>query len=217
MLFIISIIMAMFNFLKKKEKPEEESEVNEESHTPTPQTVSTMPTELPEFPTAVEEEVTPLPTLSTIKDFSKQDIEIPSIEQEHLEKPTIHPEKNITPKVDEVKEKVKEQKKEKKIELPPMLKEEIKKEKYVPEKSNTLERKSVQVEKSIFVNIKDYKEVLRNMNLVESIIKESERVIVKLDKIKIDEDNELKILQNSLDGLHKKIIFVDDILIRRGI
>ena len=200
----------MFDFLKKGEKAEEEKEVMEDIPPPKPQTVSTMPTELPEFPTAVEENVTPLPKLQALKDFSGEDIEIPPLEQEYVKKLVVHPEKTIASPFEENKTEVKEKKKE--IELPQILKEEIKKENHVQEKIRTLEKKPLQVRGSVFIDVKDYKEVLNDINLIECVIKESESVIIKLNKIKTNENSELKELNDSLNGLHKKIIFMDDIL-----
>ncbi len=176
---------------------------------PKPQTISTMPTELPEFPTTVEESVTPLPKLQALKDFSREGIEIPPLEQEYAKKLVIHPEKTTASHFEESKVEIKEKKE---TELPKILKEKIKKEGYVQEKIRTLEKKPLQVKGSVFINVEDYKEVLNDMSLIEGVIKESESVIIKLNKIKTNENNELKELNDSLGSLHKKIIFIDDIL-----
>ncbi len=201
--------MAMFDFLKKGEKAEEKKEVMENIPPPKPQTISTMPTELPEFPTTVEESVTPLPKLQALKDFSREGIEIPPLEQEYAKKLVIHPEKTTASHFEESKVEIKEKKE---TELPKILKEKIKKEGYVQEKIRTLEKKPLQVKGSVFINVEDYKEVLNDMSLIEGVIKESESVIIKLNKIKTNENNELKELNDSLGSLHKKIIFIDDIL-----
>lgn len=202
--------MAMFDFLKKGEKAEEKTDVMEDIPPPKPQTVSTMPTELPEFPTTIKEDTTPLPKLQALKDFSGEDIEMPPLEQEYVKKLVVHPEKTIASPFEENETEVKEKKKE--IELPQILKEEIKKENHVQEKIRTLEKKPLQVRGSVFIDVKDYKEVLNDINLIECVIKESESVIIKLNKIKTNENSELKELNDSLNGLHKKIIFIDDIL-----
>lgn len=199
----------MFDFLKKGEKAEEKKEVMENIPPPKPQTISTMPTELPEFPTTVEESVTPLPKLQALKDFSREGIEIPPLEQEYAKKLVIHPEKTTASHFEESKVEIKEKKE---TELPKILKEKIKKEGYVQEKIRTLEKKPLQVKGSVFINVEDYKEVLNDMSLIEGVIKESESVIIKLNKIKTNENNELKELNDSLGSLHKKIIFIDDIL-----
>ena len=200
----------MFDFLKKGEKAEEKTDVMEDIPPPKPQTVSTMPTELPEFPTTIKEDTTPLPKLQALKDFSGEDIEMPPLEQEYVKKLVVHPEKTIASPFEENETEVKEKKKE--IELPQILKEEIKKENHVQEKIRTLEKKPLQVRGSVFIDVKDYKEVLNDINLIECVIKESESVIIKLNKIKTNENSELKELNDSLNGLHKKIIFIDDIL-----
>lgn len=198
----------MFDFLKKGEKAEEKKEVMENIPPPNLQTISTMPTELPEFPTTVDENVTPLPKLQALKDFSGGDIEMPPLEQEDVKKLVVHPEKTTASPFEESKIEVKE----KEIELPPVLKEEIKKEYHVQEKIRVLEKKPLQVKGSVFIDVEDYKEVLNDMSLIEGVIKESEAVIIKLNRIKTNENNELKELNVSLSGLHKKIIFIDDIL-----
>ena len=198
----------MFDFLRKGEKEEEKKEVMENIPPPLLQPISTMPTELPEFPTTIDENVTPLPKLQSLKDFSGGDIEMPPLEQEDVKKLVVHPEKTTASPFEESKIEVKE----KEIELPPVLKEEIKKEYHVQEKIRVLEKKPLQVKGSVFINVEDYKEVLNDMSLIEGVIKESEAVIIKLNRIKTNENNELKELNVSLSGLHKKIIFIDDIL-----
>ncbi|OIO64062.1 hypothetical protein AUJ83_00240 [Candidatus Woesearchaeota archaeon CG1_02_33_12] len=204
--------MGIFDFLKKGEKAEENTEIMEDIPPPNPQTISTMPTELPEFPTTIEESVTPLPRLQALKDFSGEDIEIPPLEQEYIKELVVHPEKAMASPFEESNIEVKDRKKEEENELPKILKEEIKKESHVQKKVRTLEKKPLQVKGSVFINVNDYKEVLNDINLIEGVIKESESVIIKLNKIKINENNELKELNDSLCGLHKKIIFIDDIL-----
>ena len=180
-----------------------------------------MLTELPEFPIMAEEDVSPLPKLGPLSELEKSEIKIPSLEETGLGKPVIHPEKSITPKFGELRKEVEEQE----IELPPLLKEEVelpimvgeetKKEISLPAKIKIPEKRIFSSKKPVFVNVKRYQGISDEINLVIKIIEGSEEIVNRLNNIKTRENNELKKLHDSLDGLNKRIILVDDILSKR--
>ena len=198
----------MFDFLKKKQEAEEKTGINEEIQTPKPQNSEKMLTELPEFPTMPDEDITPLPKLEPLSELEKSEINIPLLEETGVEKPVIHPEKNIAPEFGELKKEVEEQE----IELPTMLMEETEKKISLPSKIKMPEKRTFNPKKPVFVNVKSYQEISNEINLVTAIIEESEEVVNRLNNIKIRENNELKKMHDSLEGLNKKIIAVDDIL-----
>ena len=214
--------MVMFDFLKKKQEAEEKTGINEEIQTPKPQNSEKMLTELPEFPTMPDEDITPLPKLEPLSELEKSEINIPLLEETGVEKPVIHPEKNIAPEIGELKKEVEEQESKKEIELPPVLKEEVElptmlmeeteKKISLPSKIKMPEKRTFNPKKPVFVNVKSYQEISNEINLVTAIIEESEEVVNRLNNIKIRENNELKKMHDSLEGLNKKIIAVDDIL-----
>ncbi len=185
-----------------------------------------MLTELPEFPTMAEENFSPLPKIEPLSELEKSEIKIPSLEETSVEKPVIHPEKSITPEFGELKKEVEEQE----IELPlglgeefekPRSKEEVEplvslkeeaEKRFVPKKIKTADERTFSPKKPVFVNVKSYQGISDEINLVTTILEESEDVVNRLNNIKTRENNELKKLHDSLDGLNKKIIAVDDIL-----
>jgi len=218
--------MAMLDFLKKKKETEAKTDVKQEIQTSKPQKPEKVLTELPEFPTMAEEDFSPLPKIEPLGELEKSEIKIPSLEETSVEKPVIHPEKSITPEVGKLKKEVEEQE----IELPPglgekfekprskeeveppvSLKEEAKK-RFVPEKIKTTERRTVSPKKPVFVNVKSYQGISNEIDVIINILENSEEVVKRLNNIKIRENNELKKMHDSLDGLNKKIIAVDDIL-----
>ena len=121
--------MGMFDFLKKREKAEEKIEIKQEIQVPEPETSGEMLTDLPEFPTMAEEDISPLPKLEPLSELEKSEIRIPSLGETYVERPVIHPEKNIMLKFDDLKKKFEEQEIGKEIELPSEVEEpEIEKE-----------------------------------------------------------------------------------------
>ncbi len=218
--------MAMLDFLKKKKEAEEKTETKQEAQIPEPKKSEKMLTELPEFPTMAEENFSPLPKIEPLSELEKSEIKIPSLEETSVEKLVIHPEKSITPEFGELKKEVEEQE----IELPlglgeefekPRSKEEVEplvslkeeaEKRFVPKKIKTADERTFSPKKPVFVNVKSYQGISDEINLVTTILEESEDVVNRLNNIKIRENNELKKLHDSLDGLNKKIIAVDDIL-----
>ena len=198
--------MGIFNFLKKKREEEKKEELNMGILSPTKSTK--ILTELPEFPTMPDEEITPLPKLEPLSELEKSEINIPLLEETGVEKPVIHPEKNIALEFGELEKEVEEQE----IELPTMLMEETEKKISLPSKIKMPEKRAFNPKKPVFVNVKSYQEISNEINLVTNILENSEEVVKRLDNIKIRENNELKKMHDSLEGLNKKIIAVDDIL-----
>ncbi|MBU4493108.1 MAG: hypothetical protein KKA61_01960 [Nanoarchaeota archaeon] len=222
--------MAMLDFLKKKKEEEEKTDIKQEVQIPEPQESEKMLTELPEFPTMAEEDFSPLPKIESLSELEKSEIKIPLLGETAVKKPVIYPEKNMAPEFGELKKEVEEQEIEKEIELPPELGEEFEEprsreefeplvslkeeaeKRFVPKKIKTAEKRTFSPKKPVFVNVKSYQEISNGINLVTNILENSEEVVKRLDNIKIREDNELKKMYDSLDGLNKKIIAVDDIL-----
>ena len=198
--------MAMFDFLKKKGEEEKKEELNEDTLSPNKPTKTL--TELPEFPTMPNEKIIPLPKLEPLGELKKSGIDIPLVEETFVGKPTIYPEKDISPEFGELKKEVEEQE----IELPPELTGNAEKSISIPKKIKIPERNTFNPKKPVFVNVKKYHEISNEINLITNVIEESEGVINRLNNIKTREDNELKKLHDSLDGLNKKIIGADNIL-----
>ncbi len=84
--------------------------------------------------------------------------------------------------------------------------------KFTPKKIKTAEERTFNPKKPVFVNVKSYQGISDEIIVITAILKESEEVVDKLSNIKTRENNELKKMHDSLDGLNKKIILVDDIL-----
>jgi len=222
--------MGMFDFLKKREKAEEKTEITQEIQAPEPEKSEKMLADLPEFPTMSEEDISPLPKLESLGELEKSEIRIPSLWETLVEKPVIHPEKDIMLKFDDLKKEFEEQEIEKEIELPPELGEEFEEprsreefeplvslkeeaeKRFVPKKIKTAEKRIFSPKKPVFVNVKSYQGISNEINIIATILEESEEVVNRLNNIKTRENNELKKMHDSLDGLNKKIILVDDIL-----
>ncbi len=229
--------MAIFNFLKKKGEEEKKEEPNKNILPPTPNKPTKMLTELPEFPTTPDEEITPLPKLEPLNELKKPDIDIPLVEETVIAKPVIHPEKNISPEFNELKIKNEKQetkneaelisilkdenkaelpstlKDENKAELPSTLKDEVEKDIPLPTKIKMPEKEVFNNPRGpVFVNVKKYCGISNEINLAINIMQISGEVVKRLNSIRVRESNELKKLHDSLDGLNKKIITVDDIL-----
>ncbi|MBU4283748.1 MAG: hypothetical protein KJ968_01455 [Nanoarchaeota archaeon] len=198
----------MLDFLKKKKEEEEKTDIKQEVQIPEPQESEKMLTELPEFPTMAEEDFSPLPKIESLSELEKSEIKIPLLGETAVKKPVIYPEKNMAPEFGELKKEVEEQE----IELPKMLREEVEKTSSLPAKTEISERKIFNPKKPVFVNVKSYQGISDEINLVTAILEESEEIVNRLNSIKIRENNELKKLHDSLDGLNKKIIAVDNIL-----
>jgi len=205
--------MAIFNFLKKKGEEEKKEEPNKNILPPTPNKPTKMLTELPEFPTTPDEEITPLPKLEPLNELKKLDIDIPLVEETVIAKPVIHPEKNISPEFDELKIKNAKHEIENEAELLSILKDDVEKDIPLPTKIKMPEKEVFNNPREpVFVNVKKYCGISNEINLTINITQISGEVVKRLNSIRIRESNELKKLHDSLDGLNKKIITVDDIL-----
>jgi len=203
----------MFNFLKKKQEAEEKTEVKEEVQTTESQKSEKMFAELPEFPTMEEEEISPLPKIEPLNRLENSEISIPSLGETYFKKAAMHPEKSIIHEFDEFNEEVEEQETEEENEVPMMLmKEDTEKKVSLPSKIKMPEREAFNPKKPVFVNVRNYQGISNEINVVINILENSEEVVKRLNNIKIKENNELKKMHDSLEGLNKKIIAVDDIL-----
>ena len=202
----------MLDFLKKKKEAEEKTDIKQEVQIPEPKKSEKMLTELPEFPTMAEEDISPLPKIESLNELEKSEIKIPSLGETAIGKPAIYPEKNIAPEFGELKKEAEEQETEEEIELPTMLREETEKKVSLPAKIEISERRVFSSKKPVFVNVKSYQGISNEINAVINILGNSEEVVKRLNNIKIRENNELKKMHDSLEGLNKKIIAADDIL-----
>ena len=202
--------MAAFNFLKKKTGEKEKL-----TGAPTP-TEAPIPnnnqsdnlTELPEFPTMHDEKITPLPRIETFEGLEKDDVVIPSLSNDRMEKPTFN-KLNMEPK-----QNIPVQETEEKIRDFPLKFEETKEEeeKFAPKKeTTTLKKKVFDNEGPLFVNVKSYSGIMNYIN-VSGIARNFDISVAELEKIREKDNSELKSLSNSLEGLHKKIMIVDDII-----
>ncbi len=204
--------MTMFDFLKKGEKAEEKTDIKQEVQIPEPKKSEKMLTELPEFPTMEEEYVNPLPKIEPLNGLEKSEISIPSLGETSFGKVALHPEKSISPEFGEINKDVEEQEIGKEIKLPTMVMEETEKKISLPAKIKMPEKRVFNPKKPVFVNVKSYKGILNEICVVINILENSEEVVKRLNNIKIRESNELKEMHDSLEGLNKKIIAVDNIL-----
>lgn len=205
--------MAMFDFLKKKQEAEEKTEVKKEFQPTEQQKSEKMLTELPEFPTMEEEDVSPLPKIEPLNELENSEINMPSLGETFFGKAAVHPEKSIAPEFGEFNEEMEEQETEEEIELPIMLtREDTEKKVSLPAKVKVPERRAFNPKKPVFVNVRSYQGISNEINVVINVLENSEEVVKRLNNIKIKENNELKKMHDSLEGLNKKIIAVDDIL-----
>ncbi|MBU3941397.1 MAG: hypothetical protein KKF74_00630, partial [Nanoarchaeota archaeon] len=200
-------------FLKKKKEEEEKTDIKQEVQIPEPQESEKMLTELPEFPTMEEEDVSPLPKIEPLNELENSEINMPSLGETFFGKAAVHPEKSIAPEFGEFNEEMEEQETEEEIELPIMLtREDTEKKVSLPAKVKVPERRAFNPKKPVFVNVRSYQGISNEINVVINVLENSEEVVKRLNNIKIKENNELKKMHDSLEGLNKKIIAVDDIL-----
>ncbi|MBA3064145.1 hypothetical protein FP803_01775 [Candidatus Woesearchaeota archaeon] len=138
---------------------------------------------------------------------------MPSLGETFFGKAAVHPEKSIAPEFGEFNEEMEEQETEEEIELPIMLtREDTEKKVSLPAKVKVPERRAFNPKKPVFVNVRSYQGISNEINVVINVLENSEEVVKRLNNIKIKENNELKKMHDSLEGLNKKIIAVDDIL-----
>jgi len=71
------------------------------------------------------------------------------------------------------------------------------------------------VPKSCFINIENYREIIKKIEIISAMVSDSIAVKDRLDEIKIHENRDIKELYNSLAGLNKIFITIDDILGRQ--
>jgi hypothetical protein len=221
--------MAGFDFLKKKKgegkKPNEvpaPTEVPSRNKTDYSDSLN----ELPEFPTMPDEKVTPLPRIEPNENLNKNDVTIPSLNEEKIHRPIFK---------EKVMHDFNEQNNEKRYErrnvpeFPPSFAEEKNdipkfnfpasqekkdeeneksrlKERVKPQKRNVFEH-----EGPLFVNVKRYSGIINYID-ISGIAKNFELSINEIEKVREKDNSELKNLKNSLEGLQKKIMVIDDII-----
>jgi hypothetical protein len=66
--------------------------------------------------------------------------------------------------------------------------------------------------KPIFVNVKNYRDVLDELGLIKNIINENTDVVSRVGEFKGDEDKEFEKWQKLVEDIQKKLIFVDKTL-----
>jgi chromosome segregation ATPase len=64
-------------------------------------------------------------------------------------------------------------------------------------------------ERSIFVKLDDYKEVLELMNAMKSKLNEAKGVLNEIKKLRDEEATEIELWENSVSEIERKIGFVD--------
>jgi len=66
--------------------------------------------------------------------------------------------------------------------------------------------------KPIFINVKNYRDVLDEIGLIKNIVKENMDVVTRISEFKEDEDKEFEKWQKIIGDMQKKLIFVDKTL-----
>lgn len=70
-------------------------------------------------------------------------------------------------------------------------------------------------ERTLFVKIENYKEVLAKMNEIKAKIAESEKVLQKLHETRAEEDNELRTWQEDLNRIKDTLMIIDKTLFEK--
>jgi len=142
-----------------------------------------------------------LPPMADLKDLEKELPPIPDLEELEKELPPLRklgekelPALNL-PKI--------EHEKEPKIAAAPLEK---------PKEIEVGTKKT-----PTFIKVSSYKEILDNVNLMKSKLKESEDCLAKLDEIKNSKDKYLEQFRVKLEDLQKKSLYVDKNLFERGV
>lgn len=98
------------------------------------------------------------------------------------------------------------------IKKPKISIEQVEKEAVRKEKIELEEKKHLRLTKPIFVNVKDYRDVIDELGLVKNIMKEEIDVMARIEDFKVDEDKEFERWQKLLSDVQKKLIFIDKTL-----
>ena len=69
-------------------------------------------------------------------------------------------------------------------------------------------------EKSVFVKISEYKEVVDILNLTREKIKDAKLIIEKINRLKAEENNEIEKWHRKLDDITHRVEFIDQTLMK---
>ena len=74
------------------------------------------------------------------------------------------------------------------------------------------ERETLSLKKPIFVTLRAYKDMIDEIGLVNSLLKEGEDTLVRVAEFKEDEDKEFNKWESQIKDMQKKFIYVDRVL-----
>jgi hypothetical protein len=74
------------------------------------------------------------------------------------------------------------------------------------------EREELKLTKPLFIPAESYKELLEEIGLAKSILKENEDIITRVSEFKEDEDKEFNKWESQFKDMQKKLIFIDKTL-----
>jgi len=215
--------MVSFGFMRKKaleERPLEESNLEErplpEPEHPQEQESMDMLGDLPEFP-SIESDADAAPPLPEVESstLEKGSLEMPTFDFEAFRKPGFSPsspEKEVAaepaaPLVERPRER------ERRRQDSPALQEIM--EAHAEPSRKRHEEILFRTPVSCFLNIRSFREIAKEMEIIICVANDTLAVKARLESIKQQEDEQIKWLYNSLEGLHKKIMTIDDALGRQ--
>ena len=89
-------------------------------------------------------------------------------------------------------------------------------QKAVEEVSEELEqREELVIKKPVFVSFETFRDMMEEVALINSILKENEDTLTRVSEFKEDEDKEFKKWQAQISDMQKKLIFADKTLFGR--
>lgn len=65
------------------------------------------------------------------------------------------------------------------------------------------------MQKPVFVKVEDYQEVISSIEILKNKLKETRRVLDRLNELKEMENNELSAWANEISDIERKINFID--------
>ena len=74
------------------------------------------------------------------------------------------------------------------------------------------EREELKLRKPIFVDLDLYKEMINEITLINSTLKEGKDSLARMDEFREDEDKEFSKWENSIKDIQKKLIYADKTL-----
>lgn len=71
-------------------------------------------------------------------------------------------------------------------------------------------------EKSVFVKLEEYKEIISLVHKIHNKLEDVKKDIAKVKDLKVQEDSEVDLWNNSLGEIDRKLLFINNILYEPG-